>query len=99
PADGTAGSYNVTFRVQDSGGLSDSETVVITVAHLNHAPVLAAIGAKSVTDGSGTLTFTVSATDVDGGTLTYSATGLPSGASFKPAIQLQLSSCTTASMP
>ncbi|NLH15037.1 MAG: hypothetical protein GX455_00515, partial [Phycisphaerae bacterium] len=43
PATGTAGSYNVTFRVQDSGGLSSSETITITVvaAPVNHAPVLA----------------------------------------------------------
>ncbi len=31
PGTGTAGSYSVTFRVQDPGTLSDSETVTITV--------------------------------------------------------------------
>ena len=47
----------------------------------NQAPVLAAIGNKTVAENA-TLTFTVSATDADGDTLTYSATGLPTGATF-----------------
>jgi hypothetical protein len=71
----------VTFRVQDSGGLADTETVTITVTAANRAPVLATIGAKSVVEGSA-LSFVISATDADGGTLTYSATGLPTGATF-----------------
>ncbi len=50
--------------------------------------MLAAIGEKSVAE-SATLTFTVSASDVDQppNTLTYSATGLPAGANFDPATQ------------
>jgi hypothetical protein len=47
----------------------------------NHPPVLAPIGNKTVPEGS-TLQFTVSATDPDGGKLTYSASNLPLGASF-----------------
>lgn len=43
------------------------------------APVLAAIGDKSVNEGS-QLSFTISATDPDGDRVTYSATGMPSGA-------------------
>ena len=49
----------------------------------NHAPVLSAIGNKSVGEGA-TLTFTVSASDADGDALTYSASNLPSGATFTP---------------
>ncbi|WP_406661237.1 right-handed parallel beta-helix repeat-containing protein [Methanolobus sp. ZRKC3] len=45
------------------------------------APQFNSIPAKSGDEGS-TLTFVVSATDVDGDDLTYSATSLPSGASF-----------------
>ena len=50
---------------------------------MNVAPVLAAVGNKNVNEGV-LLTFTVSATDVDlpAQVLTYSATGLPSGATF-----------------
>jgi uncharacterized protein YkwD len=47
----------------------------------NHAPVLTSIGSKSVTEGS-LLSFVVSASDVDGNTLTYTASNLPYGASF-----------------
>lgn len=51
----------------------------------NQPPVLAPIGPKSVNENA-LLTFTVSATDPDSGqTLTYSASGLPSGATFIPA--------------
>jgi hypothetical protein len=42
------------------------------------------IGAKSVNEGQ-LLTFTATATDPDGGTLTFSATGLPSGATLSQA--------------
>ncbi len=50
----------------------------------NHAPVLAPISAKQVI-AKHLLTFTLSATDVDGNTLTYSTTPLPTGATFNPA--------------
>jgi hypothetical protein len=59
-----------------------SETITITVRETaNHAPVLAAIGDKSVNEHA-LLTFSASATDQDGDSLTFSATGLPSGATF-----------------
>jgi hypothetical protein len=79
----------VVFTVTDDGTPSgnDSETITITVDNVNRAPVLGAIGDKSVTEGD-TLTFTVSATDEDGGTLTYSASNLPAGATFDPATRV-----------
>ena len=80
PGYSTAGTYNVTIIVTD-GSLSDSETVAITVTNTNRAPVLSAIGSKTVAENSA-LTFTASATDADGDSLTYSATGLPTGAAF-----------------
>ncbi len=78
-----AGSYQVTFTVSD-GSLTDSETITITVNNVNQAPVLAPIGNKTVNEGQ-LLEFTISATDPDGDPLTYSASNLPSGASFDPA--------------
>ncbi|HNS20240.1 MAG TPA: putative Ig domain-containing protein [Sedimentisphaerales bacterium] len=75
-----AGDYSVTFIASD-GLAQDSETITISVANVNRAPALAEIGDRSV-DQDDTLSFTVSAVDADGGTPTYSATGLPSGASF-----------------
>jgi len=52
----------------------------------DQAPVLNAIGNKSVNEGTA-LSFTISASDADGDTLTYSASNLPSGATFDPATQ------------
>ncbi len=82
PAAGQAGTYNITVRVTDRLGLSDFETVKVTVAAFsgNHKPVLAPIGNKTVNEGT-TLTFTASASDLDAGqTLTYSLdAGAPAG--------------------
>jgi hypothetical protein len=50
----------------------------------NVAPVLNAIGNKSVNEGA-TLSFTISASDANGDALTYSASNLPVGATFDPA--------------
>jgi hypothetical protein len=50
----------------------------------NRNPVFTAIGNRSVNEGTN-LPFTVSATDPDGDSLTYSATNLPSGATFNSA--------------
>ena len=48
------GSFSVTVRVTDNGSpaLSDSETITITVNEVNVAPVLAAIGNRTVNEGS-----------------------------------------------
>ena len=81
-----AGTYNVTVRVTDNGSpaLNDFETISITVNEVNVAPVLAAIGNKSVNEGS-LLTFTATATDADlpANGLTYSLdAGAPTGATI-----------------
>jgi len=75
-----AGSYDVTFIASD-GTAQDSETITITVNNTNRAPVLDSIGDKSVYENS-TLSFSISATDADSDTITYSATDLPTGAVF-----------------
>lgn len=49
--------------------------------NINSAPVMANIGNKSISNGQ-TLTFTVSATDLNGDLLTYSASNLPPDATF-----------------
>jgi hypothetical protein len=49
--------------------------------YTNHAPVLEAVGGKSVAAGT-TLSFTISAYDPDGDSLAFSASNLPSGATF-----------------
>jgi len=80
PSYAQSGTYNVTFIVSDSK-LTDTETITITVINVNRAPTLTSIGSKIVTAGNN-LQFTVSATDQDGDTLTYSSQNLPSGAAF-----------------
>ncbi len=81
-----AGVYTTTVIVSDDGTpvLTDSETITLTVNEVNTAPVLAAIGDKSV-DVNTALNFTVSATDADlpANTLTYTlGSGAPAGATL-----------------
>ncbi|MFA6216025.1 MAG: putative Ig domain-containing protein, partial [Candidatus Omnitrophota bacterium] len=76
-----SGSYGVVFTISDGNSGTDSETITITVADMNRAPVLSAIGNKTVNENVN-LSFTLSATDADNDTLTYSATGLPTGATL-----------------
>ncbi len=84
---GATGGFPVTVRVTDDGtpALNDFEAITITVnaAAENHAPELAAIGDKTVDEGT-LLAFTATATDPDGGdVLTFSLDpGAPTGASI-----------------
>lgn len=82
------GSYSVTVRVTDNGtpALSDFETFSINVSEVNAAPVLTAIGSKTV-DEEVLLSFTANATDSDqpANSLSYSLdAGSPTGASIDP---------------
>ena len=70
----------MTFIASD-GKTQTSQTIAITVANTDRPPVLADVGNPSVNAGS-LLTFTLSATDPDGDSLTYSAGTLPSGAAL-----------------
>ena len=84
PSSGQAGVYsNVHFEVTDALDTA-AEDIQITVTGVNQAPVLTPIGNKTATEGQ-PLSFQVSATDADSDALTYSASNLPSGASFSPA--------------
>ncbi|MFH1371109.1 MAG: putative Ig domain-containing protein, partial [Planctomycetota bacterium] len=80
PSYNQAETHQVTFTVSN-GQASDSETITITISNVNRPPVLASIGSKT-TNVNALLSFTVSATDPDGDTITYSAQNLPSGATF-----------------
>lgn len=79
--------YTVSFTVTDNGSpsLSNTKTVAITVLapSPNHPPTLNVPGAQVVSEGS-SLTFTVTASDSDTPvqSVTLSASGLPTGASF-----------------
>jgi|GEM_PF-1379179 len=82
------GSFTIRLRVTDNGTPSLHSEIDFHVAALdaNRSPVLNAIGAKSV-DEESELSFAISGSDSDlpANTLTYFASGLPSGASFEPA--------------
>jgi hypothetical protein len=80
PTTTQAGSYSVVFSASDSVS-NDSETVLITINNTNQAPILETIGTKSGAEES-LLSFKVIANDVDNDTLSYSASGLPDGATF-----------------
>lgn len=58
--------------MDDGNGGTDSETFNLTVNAVNDDPVLAAIG-NQTTDEDVTKTLTLSASDVDGDTLTFTA--------------------------
>lgn len=77
------GTFDFTVRAT-LGTATDDETFRLTVTEVNQAPVLAAIGNRTVTAGS-TLSFTATATDGDlpANTLRYSlGSGAPAGAAI-----------------
>lgn len=69
------GSGTITISASD-GVDSDSETFTVTVTAVNDAPVLASISDQSVNEESST-SLSLSATDVDGDTLTYQIDSAP----------------------
>lgn len=75
-----SGMYNVEFHTSD-GVCEDHHNAQINVGNTNRAPLLHFIADQSVNENN-LLTFTVSGSDPDGDALTFSATNLPSGASF-----------------
>ena len=84
PGYSTSGNYSdVQFVATDDGSPMELalELVTITVGDVNRAPDITNPGPQAVLEGH-TLTFPVTVTDPDGNTVTLSATGLPSGATF-----------------
>ncbi|MFH0991889.1 MAG: putative Ig domain-containing protein [bacterium] len=76
-----AGAYPIIFKATDTGGLSDSIVVTITVTNVNQKPVITPITAKSVAEGQA-LSFNVTASDADADLLVYTSSNLPSGAAL-----------------
>jgi len=76
-----AGVYTVTVTAEDGLGLLSEPPldITITVVDVNAPPVLASVSDKEVDEGS-ELTFTLSATDVDGDDVTYHAYNMPEAA-------------------
>jgi hypothetical protein len=91
PANGTlnwtpgftqAGSYQLTVKVTDAGGLSAELIVPVEVTDMNRPPQLQSVPAQTVDEGAA-LSFNLSATDEDtDNQLTYSISNLPDGATL-----------------
>ena len=81
PVRGEAGTYEVTFTVNDGKGGTDREIITITVEKTNQAPVLAPIGDQQVEEGA-TLTIELVVSDADGDELSFQVEGQPDGASL-----------------
>lgn len=86
PALGQQGSYAVTFTARDSWGLTDQQTVAITVLHENQAPTLTVPPTAAVDEGS-ILTLPVQGEDPEGDPLLFTASPdpLPANMLFIPA--------------
>ena len=85
----TKGSSSITLTnviVGDINGQALPVSLINGQASIDHAPVLAAIGSKTINENA-VLNFTTSATDADGDSLTYSASNLPTGAVFNASTQ------------
>jgi hypothetical protein len=78
------GTDQFTYTVSDGNGGTDTATVTVNVRPVNDAPVLPPLAAQTNNPGD-TVTIAVSASDVDGDSLTFSATGLPAGTSIDSA--------------
>ena len=77
-----AGSYQLTVKVTDAGGLSAELTVPVEVTDMNRPPQLQSVPAQTVNEGAA-LSFNLSATDEDtDNQLTYSISNLPDGATL-----------------
>ena len=76
PDDGFVGDDSFTYVALSEGEASGQTTVTITVESVNTAPELSAIGNQTVEEGQ-LLEFTVSATDTEGDTLTFTLSNAP----------------------
>jgi PKD repeat protein len=75
-----AGTYVITVSASD-GTLTASQDVTVNVMETNGAPVLGTISDATTTEGW-MVSLYLNATDPDGDVLTYSASGLPAGATL-----------------
>ncbi len=76
PADaGENNVYNVTVTATDSGGLSDSITVTITVTNVNEAPTVSGSTAVRYAENGTAAVAAYTAADPEGATVTWSLTG------------------------
>ena len=79
------GTDTITYRISDGNGGFDTATVTVTVTPVNDAPVASPVADQSDSD-SDVVSLPVAGafSDIDGDTLSYSATGLPAGLTIDP---------------
>ncbi|MEA1986079.1 MAG: Ig-like domain-containing protein [Candidatus Marinimicrobia bacterium] len=77
----TSDSISFTVTADDGNSGSDEQVFKVVVNGFNDAPVIASVSNKNGTEGA-ELTFTVTATDVDGDSLSWQSDNLPTGATF-----------------
>ena len=64
----TATSHSITVRITNSSGVTDDQTLTVTVTNVNDAPTAVSLSSTSVTDPvSGTAVGTLATTDADSG--------------------------------
>ena len=80
-----SGTYNIQFTANDGTTTSTPTTAKITVNNVNRPPSMNIIPDQTINEGQ-KLEFTVSGSYPDGDSLTYSAIGLPTGATFNNGI-------------
>ena len=85
PADaGANNEYNLTVRVRDGGGLSDTITVAVTVTDVNEAPTITTAATTASVAENSTAVLTLTATDVDASdTKTWSVETADDGSKFE----------------
>jgi len=83
PSTNWSGTDAFSFTVSDGAATSAEAAVAITVDPVNDSPVLAPLTDQSVEEGL-SIQLILSATDVEGEAITYTAVGLPPGAMLDP---------------
>lgn len=81
PAPNYNGPDAFAYTASDGALTSEEATVSLVVTPVADAPVLASVGDQTVAEGA-LLMFTLTGSDPDGDTLTYSSSALPAGASL-----------------
>ncbi len=84
----SSGAFNVAVTVTDPQNLTASTAFTWVIAPAPQPPTISAIASQSSPTGSPVTPPAITATDPEGGTLVYSANGLPLGLAINPATGL-----------
>ncbi|MBT7913764.1 tandem-95 repeat protein, partial [Candidatus Bathyarchaeota archaeon] len=76
-----AGSYTLTFSVNDGKGGTDTESIAIRIAPGNRRPVLGVVTDQAIREGQA-LSFVIPGSDPDSDALTFTVLGNPAGSSL-----------------